>query len=239
MQQHHTRLAALAAVVALAACSSDSSLSPGTSSNIAFTTGAGGVGGASAAMVPVTVGGHTLDLSTVSLTISRAELKRAQSDACPGDSEGDDDHPSNTASTQSCGELKVGPFTVNLPLTGGMVNLPANSIPAGTFREFELRVTTVELKGTFDGKAFDDTLSVRLHVENEFSTPLVVTADSAVAITVNVPVNNWLTASDGSLIDPTKLSTNATLAAQVRNRIAASFRAFEDRDHDGHDDHGR
>jgi hypothetical protein len=239
--QHHLTIAArlisgaaATALVVAAACSSDSVTGPGSSSSrIAFTTSAA----ASASMVPITNGGHTLDLSSVTLTISRAELKRAHSDACPGDDEGDDDHPSATPSTESCGELKVGPFTVDLPLSGGMVNVPANTIPAGTFREFELRVSRVELKGTFDGKPFDDTLGVKLHVESEFSTPLVVTADSPVSVTVNVPVANWLVNSDGSLIDPTKLTTSSTLLAQVRNRIAASFRAFEDRDHDGHDDH--
>jgi hypothetical protein len=44
--------------------------------------------------------------------------------------------------------------------------------------------------------------------------------------------------SDGSLVDPTKLSTNPSLMEQIRSRIQTSFRAFEDRDHDGHDDHG-
>src|SRR4051794_31851016 len=140
--QYHTRhathvVAAMAAtaLLAAAACSSDSnSLAPGSSSAIAFTTGASG---ASASLVPVTNGGHTLDLTAVKLTISRAELKRAQTDACPGDDEGDDDHPSSTPSTMECGELKVGPFTVDLPLTGGLVTIPANTVPAGTFREFE------------------------------------------------------------------------------------------------------
>jgi hypothetical protein len=242
MQQHThsaTRVIAVVAATALlgaAACSSDSnSIAPGSSSAIAFTTAASG---ASASMVPVTNGGHTLDLTAVTLTISRVELKRAQTDACPGDNEGDDGHPSSTPSTEQCGELKVGPFTVDLPLTGGMVTIPANTVPAGTFREFELRISRVELKGTFDGKAFDDTLSVGVKSEAPFATPLVVSADTPTSITVNVPVANWLVNSDGSLVDPTKLSTNPSLMEQIRSRIQTSFRAFEDRDHDGHDDHG-
>lgn len=242
--QQSTHIAARAIAVAsitllaVAACSSDSgNLAPGTSSRLAFTTS--GSASASAATVPVTNGGHTLDLTSVTLTVSRAELKRSQTDACPGDQEGDDDHPSNTPSTESCGELKVGPFTVTLPLTGGLVTLPANSIPPGTYREFELRVTTAELKGTFDGTAFDDTIPVRVKSESQFSTPLVVTADQPATITVNVPATNWLVNSDGTLVDPTKLAANPTLMAQIRNRIVASFHAFEDRDEDGHDDHGR
>src|SRR5262249_14407818 len=144
----------------------------------------------------------------------------------------------NVASTAQCGELKIGPTTVALPLGSGMATIPANAIPAGTYREFEIRVTQVELVGTFDGKAFDVTVPVRTKTELEFSTPIVVTADQAPQLTVNVPVNNWLVNSDGSLVDPSKLATTPSLLSQIKIRIMRSFHAFEDRDHDGHDDHG-
>ena len=220
-----------------AACSD--STGPGSgAAQIAFTTSSG----ASASLIPVTNGGHTLDLTGVSLTISRAELKSANSSACPGDDDEDDDasddHPTIVASTAQCGELKIGPTTVALPIGNGMATIPANAIPAGTFREFEIRVTEARLTGTFDGKAFDVTIPVRSKAEIEFSTPLVVTADQPALITVNVPVNDWLVNTDGSLIDPAKIATSASLMAQIKTRIMHSFHAFEDRDHDGHDDHG-
>ena len=119
-----------------------------------------------------------------------------------------------------------------------MATIPANAIPAGTYREFEIRVTQVELVGTYDGKAFDVTVPVRTKTELEFSTPLVVTADQPAQLTINVPVNNWLVNSDGSLVDPSKLTTTPSLLSQIKVRIMHSFHAFEDRDHDGHDDHG-
>jgi hypothetical protein len=81
------------------------------------------------------------------------------------------------------------------------------------------------------------TLPVNVGTEIEFETPLVVTAGTATSITVNVPVGDWLVNTDGSLIDPSKISSNSSLLTQLRNRIVASLRAFEDRDHDGHDDH--
>lgn len=228
---------AASAGLVLAACAGDSTGVNGRSAaQLAFSTGAS----ASLAAAPVTNGGHTLDLSGVTVTISRAELKRASTDACPGDDdEQDDDHPQSTASTAACGELKIGPVTVNLPLDGSLVSLPANTIPAGTYREFELRVSRVELKGTFDGKAFDDTIAVNAKSEVHFSTPLVVTDGAPTSITVNVPVKNWLVNADGSLVDATKLSSNPSLLGVVKNRIRSSFRAFEDRDHDGRDDHDK
>jgi hypothetical protein len=81
-------------------------------------------------------------------------------------------------------------------------------------------------------------LPARVKTEVEFSTPLVVTNDTPTAITVNVPVNTWLVNADGSLVDPNKTLATPTLMTQVKNRIAASFHAFEDRDHNGRDDHG-
>jgi hypothetical protein len=224
--------------LAFVACSDSTGPGAAGAAQIAFTTSAS----ASTNVIPVTNGGHTLDLTGVSLTISRAELKAAKSDACPGDDDADedenDDHPRIVASTSQCGELKIGPTTVALPLGAGMATIPANAIPAGTFREFELRVTEARLTGTFDGKAFDVTVPVRSKAEIEFSTPLVVTADQPTLITVNVPVDNWLVNTDGSLIDPTKLTTGSSLLSVVKTRIMHSFHAFEDRDHDGHDDHG-
>jgi hypothetical protein len=231
--------ASTALTVAFVACSDSTSPGSTGASQIAFTTSTGAVADA----VPVTNGGHTLDVTGVSLTISRAELKASKSNSCPGDDDEDDDanddHPKNVSSTAQCGELKIGPTTVALPLGAGMATIPANAIPAGTYREFEIRVTQAELVGTFDSKAFDVTVPVRTKTEIEFSTPLVVTADQATQLTVNVPINNWLVNTDGSLIDPSKIATTPSLLSQIKLRIMRSFRAFEDRDHDGHEDHGR
>jgi hypothetical protein len=237
MQHKHIISAIVAgAVITTAACSGDSTTPGSASGQLAFMASNGVA--ASSSVVPTTVGGHTLDLTGVTLTISRAELKRTSNENCPGDDDEDDDHPHAAGSTDSCGELKVGPTTVDLPLDGKVITIPANTIPAGTFRKFELRVAQVQLKGTFDGTAFDVTVPVRAKTEAEFSTPLVVTDSTPVAITINVPVGGWLLNGDGSLIDPRSLAGSATLRAQVANRIRASLRAFEDHDHDGHEDHG-
>jgi hypothetical protein len=230
-------VATLATAVTLVACSG-SDVAPRGASQIAFTSNSGL--SASANTIPVTSGGHTLDLTQVTLSVARIELKRAVTSACSDDEalhDGDGEDTAHT-SVEDCAEMKVGPTTVDLPLSGGMVTLPANALPAGTFRELELRLSQVELKGTFDGQAFDVTLPVDVHGEIEFGTPLSVVDGSPTAITINVPVNNWLTNADGSLIDPRTISTNSTLLDVVRGRIRASLRAFEDEDHDGHDDHG-
>lgn len=221
----------------IAACSSSTGLGANAPTQLSFTTSSVASNNISAAQVPITSGGHTLDLTQVTLTIDRAELKRATSNVCQED-EGDDDHGGTSTTMEDCAEAKVGPTTVDLPLTGGMVTVPSNAIPAGTFHELELRVSSVRLKGTFDAKAFDVTIPVNARGEIQFATPLLVTDGTPTSITVNVPVNTWLVNSDGSLIDPSAILGSQTLLSTVKSRITASFRAFEDEDHDGRDDHG-
>jgi len=228
-------------VGAATGCSNSTDAGAKAPTQLSFTAAAATASAASAAVAPITNGGHTLDLTQVTLTIARAELKRTSSNACSED-QGDDDQGGNTqagttSTMEDCAEVKVGPTTVDLPLTGGLVTVPANAIPAGTFHQLELRVSSVRLQGTFDAKAFDVTLPVNARGEIEFATPVVVTDGTPTSITVNVPANTWLVNPDGTLIDPNTILGSPTLLATVRSRVAASFRAFEDEDHDGKDDH--
>jgi hypothetical protein len=235
--------------LALAAACSDSTSAGRTSAQIAFTSGVRS--SANAQIVPITNNGHTLNITQATLTILKVELKPTKTDACAGDDDSDDNIVVTAGASQDdrehgedidgegCHELKAGPLSVDLPLDGGITTLAANAIPPGTFREIELRVSTARLVGTFDGKPFDVTLLVNSRGEIEFATPLVVADGVPTSVTINVPVGGWLTNADGSLVDPSNVASNQTLAAQIRSRIIASFRAFEDKDHDGHEDHDR
>lgn len=223
-------------VVGIMGCSSSVGIGANAPAQLSFTTGSSTASPAAAALAPITNGGHTLDLTHVTLTIARAELKRATTDGCRED-QGDEDHGGTATTMEDCAEMQVGTTSVDLPLTGTLVTLPANALPAGTFHELELRVSTVRLQGTFDGKAFDVTLPINTRGEIEFATPLVVTDGTPTSITVNVPANTWLVNPDGTLVDPSSIATNSSLLGTIRSRVAASFRAFEDEDHDGKDDH--
>jgi hypothetical protein len=239
-----SRAAVILSLAAFLAACSDSTSTSRAPAQIAFTSGITST--ANAQVVPVTSGGHTLNITQATLTITRVELKPTKTDLCAGDDAGDDNLASFSSTSDdhgddandACEELKAGPLSVDLPLDGGITTLPANAIPAGTFREIELRVSTARLVGTFDGTPFDVTVPVNTRGEIEFGTPLVVADGSPTSVTINVPVGGWLTNADGTLVDPSKIASNETLSAQVRSRIIASFHAFEDEDHDGHDDHG-
>jgi hypothetical protein len=246
----------LALLAAFAGCSSDATtgVGDGTESQLAFTTGGSSSLPASASLIPVTKGGHTLDLTAVTVVLDRASLKKTSEDVCRSDDDDDDDddhHNTGSSSANSsttsdddkrehsdrnCGEVKIGPAIVDLPLDGKLVTLPGNTIPAGTYRELDVRLSLVRLKGTFDGKAFDVTVPIHTKTEIEFDTPLVVTENEPILITVNVPVDTWLV-TETSVIDPSKVLTDPALMMRVKLRIAGSIHAFEDRDRDGHDDH--
>ncbi|HEY5062035.1 MAG TPA: hypothetical protein VII52_10895 [Gemmatimonadaceae bacterium] len=238
--------AAITSAVIISACSSDSVVGGTTQAQLAFTTtGSAAVANLSPATATTPTAGATL--SDVKLIVDRAELKRAHTDACEGDHDEDGGESSASTtpapSTDNCAEVKIGPTTIDLPLTPGLVTIPANTIPVGTFREFELSVSKVELTGTFvdatgTSSQFDVTLPVRVRQEVEFATPLVVTDGVPAAVTVTVDVSHWLVNPDGTAVDPSEIANDPVLMAAVVARIRASFHAFEDRNHDGKDDHG-
>lgn len=239
--RHAPTAIALVGLGGLAACSDATNARSSGTSQLGFTTASsastGSANSASLAAVPITKNGHTLDLTQVTIVVQRAELKRQTTDACRGD---DDEHDAKwSGRSESCAEVKVGPTLVDLPLDTSLVTVPASVIPAGTFTEIEFSISLARLVGTFDGKAFDVTFPVNAKAEVQFTTPIVVTDSTPTSITINVPIAAWLTNADGSLVDPRTLLTNPTQAAAVKARIAATFHAFEDRDHDGHEDrHG-
>jgi len=252
--------AAIAAISFLAACSSDSTgVGRQTGSSLAFTAGSSRASSALASTVPITNDGDTLDVSAITVVIDRASLKSTQTDSCnvDDDEDDDDDHGDHQLGVASndfgpgrdrdddrhhhgfCGEVRVGPTIVDLPVDGSVVTIPGNTVPPGTFNEIDLRIGLVRLQGMFNSKAFDVTVPVGAKAEIKLDPPVTVAADSSVAITVNLPVDKWLVNADSSLINPNELRTNLMLLARVRMNIASSIHAFEDRDHDGKPDHRR
>jgi hypothetical protein len=197
--------------------------------------------------IVLTIGGHTLDLTQVQLTVDRVKLDgirgancRADDDDFDDEDEFDDNDDFDDDDHDECEEVRLGPTTVDLPLAGGVVTLDQSAIPAGaTIRKAEIRISQVRLRGTFDGQAFDTFVPVQLERDLKFSPPVVVAAGSPVALTVNLAVATWLINTNGTLIDPRLLSTNSTLRSLVRSRISNSFRIFEDRDRDGREDGDR
>jgi hypothetical protein len=232
----------LIAGIVASACSSDTSPRDPAMTQLSFSgasadlVSANSTANAVASDISMTIGGHTLVVQHVELTVDRAELERAGGAACM--EREDNDHGDHFFDrNDDCKDVKVHAATFDLPLGGGVVTLSGDTIPAGTYRELEVSVSRIRLTGTFDGKAFDDTLAVRLRREIEFNPALAVVDGTPVSITVNLPVARWFINNDGSLLDPVKLHTDTALQATFRARVLGLFRAFRDHDRDGREDH--
>jgi len=217
-----------------------------------------------AAAESVTVAGHTLALSQVSLVLRKIELKRVESTTCPGDDDGQSSGPAASDGSGEgehpdgdCEELAVGPLLVDLPLGGGIDRVLSVPVDSGTFRGVEFKIHQLEstpsdqalladhpelmgvsvmVTGRYDGQDFTFTSDVTAKQESRLEPPLVVADGVDANLTLTVDVGSWFMV-DGALVDPAQAATGQPLESAVRDNIRRSFRLFEDHDHDGKEDH--
>lgn len=191
---------------------------------------------ASSGMIVVTGGGHTLDLQSADVVFSEVtfEGRDAVNRDDDGDSDADTDSDSDSDSDHNGNaKFRAGAVTLALPLEGGVVTPFTGEIPVGTYRSIEMDADFIRLRGTYDGQSFDVTVPVNAELELEFEPPLEVTGSSdPLNVSVKIDVARWFRDANGNTIDPRQLATNATLRAEFRNRVRASFKAFEDQDKD-------
>jgi hypothetical protein len=156
----------------------------------------------------------------------------------------------------NCPEIELGPFLVDLPLTGGVRSAITAQIPAGSYHEIDFDVEPVDdsnagaraffaahpdvprnrsimIEGRFNGQPFEFTSASRFELELEFEPNLVVGAGGT-NVTIDVDVSSWFR-SGTTLLSP----LDPAAAASINARILASFAAFQDDNHDGRRDGGR
>ena len=203
----------------------DASLSfnvvPSAASQVATTEASG--------LIVVTGGGHTLDLQSADVVFSEVTFEGRDVDS------GDDDDSDADSDSDNSGNSKFrsGAVTLALPLEGGVVTPFTGEIPVGTYRGLEMDADFIRLRGTYDGQTFDVTVPVNAELELDFNPALTVTESSdPLNVSVKIDVASWFRNASGVTIDPRQLATNSTLRAEFRNRVRASFKAFEDSDRD-------
>ena len=165
-----------------------------------------------------------------------------------------DNHEEN-----ECAVVRAGPVLVDLPLDASTKVILDGLVPAGTYTGVRAKVDAVEddedgasdflkahpdfkgisvkVVGTFTDAggtdhAFTFTSEVSAEIAVDFPSPVTVDASSK-NLTVSVDVSTWFKDASGAVIDP----TNAENESAIERSIRASFRAFEDDNHDGDDDH--
>jgi len=205
-------------------------------------------------LADITIGSGTnsLVITKAQLVARRIELAPASATSCEGMQESGDD--ANVE--DGCAEVEVGPTLLDIPVNGTTTTNITASVPAGTYRALEIRVepitsgnsrslafiaahpevknVSVRVEGTFNGKAFVFTGPVDARIETAFSAPVTVDATNP-NVTVAIDLSSWFSDGSSGVLDP----GNAANAGRITANIAGSFRAFEDDDHDGHEDHHR
>lgn len=179
-------------------------------------------------------GTHTINLTNVDVVMDEVTLERSELGAgVDSDGESDADSDSDGGANE---RLRDGPFTVALPVNGGVVTPIDKSLPSGSYEKIEMDLSSVRLRGTYDGQPFDVTVPVNVELELEFAEEFVIDdAADRLNLTINFDFANWFEVNGTSLMDPRALPTNASLRAVFTNRIRSSVKAFEDSDKDADD----
>ena len=151
--------------------------------------------------------------------------------------------------------VRVGPFVVNLNLTGLTTDFVVSDIPAGTYDEIRFKIHktggdeippdpefidgvdstkrySVIVKGTYNGIPFIYRSSKTASQKLRLDQPLVVEENTMTNLTITVDPLTWFY-DDGNLLDPTDTNN----MGKIDHNISASFRnAFRDNNHDCHGD---
>lgn len=201
-----------------------------------------------AAAIQIGSGANSVSITKVQIVLARIEL--SPSGTCASTSEEDD-----------CDELHVGPQLVDLPVDGSTKVALDALAPAGTYNSLHAKLDavpaddnepggsafltahpdfkgiSVQVTGVFTDASnathnFTFSSEADAEIEAAFS-PAVTVGSSTSNLTVSVDIPSWFKNETGGVIDP----TNTANAQQIDRNIRRSFRAFEDDDHDGVDDH--
>ena len=209
--------------------------------SLSFAVAGSGAAAATAAtvdasgLIVITGGGHTVDLASADVVFGMVKFERVNTGEDGEDAYTDADTDSDTDSDSDGNETEflAGATTVSLPLEGGTITPFDGQLPVGAYSKVKLDADFLRLRGTYDGQPFDVTVPINADLDLRFSPPLTIEEGAdPLNVSVNVDVSSWLRDANGNAIDPRQLSTNAELRAAFRNRVRASFRAFEDADRD-------
>jgi hypothetical protein len=206
-----------------------------------------------------------LVLKKVQLVLGKVELSRSDATACvEDDDQGDDDarggddlrdDEKNKSDKGECEDVSKTPLLANVPVDDAVHTVISVPVAAGTYTRLEAKLTpadaatiatlgapadmtgkSVRVEGTYKGTPFVYTSPIRTHLEFEFDPPLVVDGTGKNA-TINIDVTRWFTNAAGAVIDPATANAGGINAKLVESNIRSSFKAFEDDDRKGDDDH--
>lgn len=156
-----------------------------------------------------------------------------------------------------CPTLRIGPFLVNVPVTGADGARISVPVPAGTYSSLRMtlhkvtsndsadaafrqanpdfRDISARISGTFNKVPFTFVSDVNAKLAVPLTAPLVIKAGGD-DVTVSIDFSAWFVRPQGGLYSPALANTPGNVRAAVQNNIRNAFRAFRDRDRDGKED---
>ena len=190
---------------------------------------------------PAAVDQDTLTLETVKILLKNVEL------FLDSDEEGEEHERSE--------EVEVGPFVVNLNLSGTLNPITLTNIPEGTYKgvKFEIhrlgreeaaidsefidstcgeKGYSIIVSGTYLGNPFVFKSGKSFNQRVYFPGPVTITSGGFINVTLTVDPYSWFE-KDGNFIDP----NNPENYWLINHLIKESFRSFKDDDRDGDPDH--
>lgn len=156
----------------------------------------------------------------------------------------------------ACDARALGPILVDLPLNSAPQQQFAISIEPGTYTGVRFHIhkansgseaafltdhpefvgASIRVAGTFNDEPFTYTTSLNAVQEQRFESPVTVDASGTTDVTLLVDLSTWFKAADATLVSPATALPGGANEQLVWDNIKRSFRAFNDRNHDGHSD---
>jgi hypothetical protein len=249
-------IAGLLGVLAVAACGSDTTGTNRQQVQLSFTTNAN-TGAAASPMrmsSDITVGAsNDLVLTKVQVVIGKIELNEEETTSCVAEIEDANDDHADVG--EECEDVARDPILVDIPLDDAAHTVANVPLAQGTYSKLEAKLEparaeattfnaanpnlvgkSIRVEGTYKGAAFVFTSATRTSLEMEFSPPLVIDATSTNA-TISFDVRKWFLDSNGAAIDPNTATPGSSALQKIEDNVHRSFRAFEDDDKSGMDDH--
>ncbi len=156
-----------------------------------------------------------------------------------------------------CPEIRVGPFLVDIPVTGEDGARISVNVPAGTYGNVRIKLhkvdannaldlpfqqqnpdfrnISVRLEGTYNRVPFVFTNDLTTMINVPLVKPLVIKTGGD-QITVSVDIAAWFVRASGGLYSPALANTPGSIRGTVSANIERAFRAFRDQNLDGRED---
>jgi len=206
-----------------------------------------------------TSSGFSIKSGTDEILITKAQVvvKNVKLKATSAVCADDDDDDMDGDDEDDCPVVTVGPYLVDVPVSGGDGGRVAVKVPEGRYSAIRLTIhkvsssdsadrafrrdhpdfrdISIRLAGTFNTRPFVFTHDINARLDVPLSAPITI-SEGGDDVTVAIDMTDWFLKPGGGLYSPAEGNVPGLVRAKIQNNIRNAFRAFRDRDRDGKDD---